>query len=453
MAFCLLFSLPGQAIAAEVFSLQLIHKPQTAELNLSVGKIRLIASPVDLKQVVIGNPDIADVKMLDSTSVLVQGKAAGRTNLALRNRKMELIALLDVVVGYDTEAIKGKLYQLLPHETGIEVRSANSNVILSGEVSSAMAMDMALTIARSFAPNGVSNLMQVGGGQQVMLEVRIAEVQRNALKNLGIQGSYSHAFGQSTLNAAIAGALANPFGTVGVLYKGLDLQLSALETEGLARVLAEPNLVALSGEEGSFLVGGEFPVETTVGTAGLAQVSVEYKAFGVGMKFTPSVLSSSKINLVLEAEVSAIDPTQTAGVNNYPILKTRRTSTTVEVADGKSFAIAGLLQSDINNAINKFPGLGNLPVLGALFRSPKFQRQETELVVVVTPHLVKPVTRDVLALPTDHFVPASDLDAYLLGRIQGPHSAPQSGPSTPVSDATNESPAVKGLDGAFGHQL
>ncbi|MDX8405250.1 MAG: pilus assembly protein N-terminal domain-containing protein, partial [Mariprofundus sp.] len=331
--------------AADTF---ILHPGDRAgELDLPVGKIILVSSPVHLKQVAIGNPDIADVKLLDSKSVLIQGKAAGRTNLAFRNRKMELIALLDVIVGYDIAAIKHKLYQVLPNEPGIEVRSANSHVILFGEVSNAMAMDVALVIARSFAPNSVSNLLQVGGGQQVMLEVRIAEVGRSSLKSLGVQGAYSGNAGRVGINAATTAAVAGAFGTLGMVYKGLDLTLSALESQGLARVLAEPNLVAMSGEEGSFLVGGEFPI-VTVTTVG--QPSVEYKAFGVGMKFTPVVLNSSKINLVLQAEVSAIDATQTVVGSNYPVLKTRRTSTTVEVADGKSFAIAGLIQSDINNA-------------------------------------------------------------------------------------------------------
>ncbi|MDX8406617.1 MAG: hypothetical protein R8K50_10785, partial [Mariprofundus sp.] len=207
--------------------------------------------------------------------------------------------------------------------------------------------------------------------------------------------------------------------------------------------------VAMSGEEGSFLVGGEFPIVTSVI---LGQTpTVEYKAFGVGMKFTPVVLNSRKINLVLQAEVSAIDATQTVGgINNeYPILKTRRTSTTVEVADGKSFAIAGLIQSDINNAISKFPGLGDLPVLGLLFRSPKFQRNETELVVVVTPRLVKPVSRAALVMPTDHFMPASDIDQYLMGRLQGPSvDRPAIQPKENHSE-----PSVKGVEGMFGHQL
>lgn len=434
------------AMAADTYSLRLHDSLKSGELDLAVGKTKLISSPAHLKQITIGNPDVADVKLLNSKKVMIQGKKAGHTNLAFRDRKMELIALLDVVVGYDIEAIKHKIHQVLPNEPGIEVRSANANVILSGEVSNALAMDSALVVARSFAPQSVTNLMQVGGGQQVMLEVRIAEVERSSLRQLGIQGTLNGSVGRVGLNAAANAAVTGAFGTVGLVYRGLDFKLSALETQGLARVLAEPNLVALSGQEGSFLVGGEFPIVTSTT---LGSPTVDYKEFGVGLKFTPLVLNSSKINLGLQAEVSAIDTTQTAVGTNYPVLKARRTSTTVEVADGQSFAIAGLIQSDINNAINKYPGLGEIPILGALFRSTDFQRQETELVVVVTPRLVKPVTADVLELPTDNFTPTSDVDQYLTGRLQGPK---QEMGGSQQGDGNTDPPA-KGVDGAYGHQL
>ncbi len=434
------------SLASDTYDLKLHKTLKSGELNLSVGKTKLITSPVHLKQIMIGNSEIADVKLLNSKKVMIQGKTAGQTNLSFRDRNMELIALLDVVVGFDVEAIKHKLYQVLPNETGIEVRSANTNVILSGEVSNAMAMDTALVIARSFAPDNVINMLQVGGGQQVMLEVRIAEVARNSLKSLGIDGTLSGNLGNVALSSAMFGGILNPFGTLGMVYRGLDIQLEALETQGLARTLAEPNLVALSGQEGSFLEGGEFPIATT-STQG--QVAVEYKEFGVGLKFTPMVLNSSKINLGLQVEVSAIDSTQTVVGANYPVLKTRRTSTTVEVADGQSFAIAGLIQNDINNAIKKFPGLGDIPVLGALFRSTRYQRQETELVVIITPRLVKPVqSADALALPTDNFRPTNDVDQYLMGRLQGPSDKNPEG-----QQGGSPEPSTKGVDGAYGHQL
>ena len=234
-------------LASDTYSLQIHKTLKSGELSLAIGKTKLISSPVHLKQIVIGDSDIADVKLLNSKKVMIQGKKAGLTNLSFRDQKMELIALLDVVVGFDIEAIKHKIYQVLPNETGIQVRNANATVILSGEVSNALAMDTALVIARSFAPKNVTNLLQVGGGQQVMLEVRIAEVSRNSLKNLGFQGSLNGNIGRVGLSAAVNGAVAGAFGTLGMVYRGLDIQLEALETQGLARVLAEPNLVALSG--------------------------------------------------------------------------------------------------------------------------------------------------------------------------------------------------------------
>lgn len=434
------------AYASDSFSLTLNEALKSNELNLSVGKSKVIKSPTHIKEIVIGAAEVVDVKLLNSKKVLVLGKAAGHTNLAFRDRNQNVIALLNVTVGYDIEAIKFKLHQLLPHEQNIEVRSANTEILLSGKVGNVLAMDTALVIARSYAPENVTNLLRVdGNGQQVMLEVRIAEVERTSLKGLGINGTLSGNLGRTVLSGALNGAVAGAFGTVGAAYRGLDLTLSALENQGLARVLAEPNLVALSGQEGSFLVGGEFPVEVVQSGAAAGAISVEYKEFGVGLKFTPTVLDSTKINLKMQAEVSSIVAAPAGVTSNSPTLRTRRANTTVEVADGQSFAIAGLIQSDINNAVDKLPGLGDLPVLGALFRSTRFQRNETELVILITPRLVKPMSAaEHGALPTDNFLPPNDIDQYLKGQLQG---TPDN--KTPPT----YKPAPGGLEGAYGHQL
>ncbi|WP_198507396.1 type II and III secretion system protein family protein [Mariprofundus ferrinatatus] len=437
------------AYATDSFTLDLGDAAKSGELNLAVGKSKIINSPVHIKEIVIGKPEVVDVKLLNSRKLLVLGKAAGYTNVAFRDSNKNLIALLDVSVGYDVEAIKFKLHQMMPGEKDLQVRSSNEMVILSGNVSSALAMDTALVVARSFAPNGVTNLMRVdGNGQQVMLEVRIAEIERTSLKQLGVNGTLAGNIGRTNLSSALNGAVANAFGTLGVVYRGLNLTLSALETQGLAKVLAEPNLVALSGQEGSFLVGGEFPIDVAQSGAVAGAITVEYKEFGVGLKFTPTVLDSTKINLQLQAEVSSIAAAAT--LSNAPTLRTRRASTTVEVADGQSFAIAGLIQNDVNNNIDKVPGLGDVPVLGALFRSTDFQRNETELVIMITPRLVKPMAAGPVALPTDNFVPPSDVDQYLMGRLQG---SPKDAPATtaPSGPATGTDPG--GVDGAFGHQL
>jgi pilus assembly protein CpaC len=454
------------ALAASPFKLELDGGKHTSELNIAVGKSQIIQSPRRLGQVVVGDPAIADIKLLSSSQVLILGKKAGQTNLAFRDDNKRVIALMEVVVGYDVAAIKQKIFQVMPDERGIEVRSANDAVLLSGEASNALAMDAALAIARSYAGKNVINLMQVGGGQQVLLEARIAEVSRNSLKDLGIETSYGDpslvglagAIDSGTVPAGSDFAtgvgsgslLSNAFGAIAFLDTKFFIRLSALEKRGLAKTLAEPNLVALSGQEASFLVGGEFPVPVVQSGSLTGAITVDFKEFGVGLKFTPTVLASDKINLKLVAEVSAIDAAVSSRVSGVtvPGVTTRRAGTTIELADGQSFAIAGLLQNDMNNVVNQFPGLGSLPVLGALFRSTDFQRNETELAIVVTAHLVKPARGGSLPLPTDGFIPPNDIDQYLLGSPEGRPDL------TGDAESNGEArPAAGGMEGAYGHQL
>ncbi|TQV63298.1 MAG: type II and III secretion system protein family protein, partial [Halothiobacillaceae bacterium] len=344
-------------------------------------------------------------------------------------------------------------------------------------------------VKTTLAKDKVLNLLQVGGGQQVMLEARIAEVSRSSMKGLGVSSmnnmgklpvprtdlkgdlqfnNYAATApglagtpnaGLSTngsdgaLDLLMGGALPQAFGTFGILYKGLNLQLTALEEKGLAKVLAEPNLVSLSGQEANFLVGGEFPYPVPTG---LGQFGIEFKEFGVGLKFTPTVLNSHKINLKLGAEVSSLDYSRGTSIGGtaVPGVATRRTATTVEVADGQSFAIAGLLQNNMNNAINQLPGLGTLPVLGALFRSTDYQREESELVIIVTPRLVKPMPAGQLKSPTDNFIPPSDFDQFFMGRLEGEREPPKAKDET-APEAKASTPATQGggVDGKYGHQL
>lgn len=439
------------------------------DLRLPVGRSQLINSPVPLEQAVTGAPDVADIKLLSSQRVLILGIKPGRTNLAFRQKGSEQVVLMNVIVGYDRNGIKQKIYESMPGEDRIEVRDSNDRVILTGQASSATAMDMALAVARSFVPpDKVENLLQVGGGQQVMLEARIAEISRNSLKDLGIQSAYGRNTG--TLDPTLPvptfeGASGNtgvappnvPF--LDYAYLKIDpmqffaVRLQALEKKGLAKTLAEPNLVAMSGQEANFLAGGEIPIPVAQSsvTAGSAPViTVVYKEFGVGLRFTPTVLDASRINLKMLSEVSAIDSSKTysTGLINLPAFTTRRAGTTIEMGDGQSFAIAGLIQSDMRNAISQLPLLGSLPVLGALFRSTDFQRDESELVLIVTVHLVKPVrSRDLLQSPTDVFTPPNDVDQYLLGRLEG---TPKERKSVPASSSSS---VDGGVDGSFGHQV
>lgn len=450
-----------------------------SELRLPIGRSQIISSPVALEQVVIGAPEVADIRLLSAGRVLILGIKPGRTNLVFRQKGGDLVALMDVVVGYDLNGIKQKIFDVMPAEKRLQVRDSNDRVILAGEVSSAYAMDLALNVARAYVPaDKVVNLMQVSGGSQVMLEVRIAEVARDSLKQLGMDVSATdagstlftifdtdgvtvlgtRAFPDFQTGQSLSPLVGTDFGTlnwrpnnVGGL-DSLNVRLKALEQKGLAKTLAEPNLVALSGQEANFLAGGEIPIPVATGTAGA--ITVDYKEFGVGLRFTPTVLDASKINLKLLSEVSALGAsTYSVGSGSLPSITTRRAGTTVELADGQSFAIAGLMQSDVANVINQIPLLGSIPVLGALFRSTDFQRNETELVIVVTARLVKPTTADKLDLPTDVFVPPGDIDQYLLGRLEGFPKDRNNG----QDDASRTQGAASGSEGGMqasvGHQL
>jgi pilus assembly protein CpaC len=418
------------------------------ELLLPVGTSRLFTVPMNLSQVLIGDTEIADVQLLSSRRVLLLGKSAGRTNLTLRGTDERSTQMLDLVVTYDIEGIKRKLHEFLPGEEQITVRATNSAILLSGEVTDLAAMEMALLTARSFARDGdVKNLLQIGGGQQVMLEVRIAEVRRNALRALGIRNLLTGSRGNRSYEIS-TGIPFTGSPAVNALFTWPDLllRLEALEARGTAKTLAEPNIVALSGQEASFLAGGEFPVPVL--QSGVSDsVTVEFKEYGVGLTFTPTVLSDRKIHLRLQTEVSTIDfenATSIAGTV-VPALSTRRTATTVELGDGQSFAIAGLLQENLDTAISQLPGLGSIPVLGTLFRSSEFRRNETELAILIRARLVNPGPLARLRLPTDNFVPPSIAEQYLLGRLEGLESAPV----LDFSSAPRESSG--GLEGNYGH--
>lgn len=449
---CMLMVSAAWAQSPEPYVLEFGNRQKTDELRLSIGRSQIINSSQALEQVVIGAPAIADIKLLNSRQVLILGKEPGRTNLAFRGKSGGQVVLMDVVVGYDLTGLKRKLNDVLPNETMVEVRGSNDSVILSGQVSNKLAMETVLEISESFVPeNKVVNTMSVGGGHQVMLEVRIAEIQRSGLRELGVglEGSKN----RFSFDTSVGGAVADAFGTFSTVegpnkyFDSIELTVEALEQKGLAKLLAEPNLVALSGQEASFLAGGEVPIPVDEGTDG---ISIEFKEFGVGLKFKPVVLSEAKINLKFQSEVSAIDATQSfqiGGGINIPSFVTRRTGTTVEMGDGQSFAVAGLLESNANNLINQYPVLGDIPVLGALFRSTDFQREESELVIIITSRLVKPVVAGSLRNLTDSFIPPSALDQYLLGRLSG-------GPLIRRTSGHKPMPESQvGLDGEYGHQI
>lgn len=417
----------GTAVAQMVTVEQADEARHAGEFIVPINKSQVLRVDVPFADVLIGNAEIADVVPLTDRSVYVLGKSMGSTSLTLYDNNRGLIAVMDLTVSIDVEGLKARLFELMPGED-IEVRAVNGSVVLSGELSSAGAMDRALRVAERYAPGEVTNLTSIAGSQQVMLQVRFAEVSRNVVRELGINtqviGSDFQLF-TGDVFAGLSGisGFATGLGTLRTGSATIDVLFDALEQKGVVKTLAEPNLIALSGDTANFLAGGEFPVPVaqTSGEPGESVVTVEFKEFGVGLAFTPTVLEDGLINIAVTPEVSRVDPTRSVTVSGFSIpgLATRRATTTVELRDGQAFAIAGLLESNFEDTVRQFPVLGDVPVLGALFRSSEFQRDETELVIIVTPQLVRPADPRNLATPADRFVPPSMPELWLLGRTEG----------------------------------
>jgi pilus assembly protein CpaC len=422
---------------------------RAGELAVPLNKSQVLRTDRPFAKALIGNPEVADVLPLSDQSLYVLGKKMGTTSLTLYDSRNTLIAVVDVAVGPDVISLKHQLSELMPADQ-VGARISNDSVVLEGIVSSAPMADRAVQLAETYAPGKVVNMLSIGSAQQVMLEVRFSEVKRGALKDLGvsmfIQGGGDNGFlgaigngasltpdagdsdgdGDTSEGVVRLGSIVDSFGVFTRLFHiaGLDINatLNALERKGVVTTLAEPTLVALSGETASFLAGGEFPVPIAQsGSGGDATISVEFKPFGVALAFTPTVLADGVINMEVAPEVSSIDPSASIVINNLrvPGLQTRRAKTTVELRDGESFALAGLIRRDFQDTIRQFPILGSLPIIGTLFRSTNFQREETELVIIVTPRLVKPVRAAMMKVPTDRATPPNETDLFFLGRPDG----------------------------------
>jgi pilus assembly protein CpaC len=484
------------------------------EMTVPVFKSRLVNLGAAPTRVSIGNPDTADIVLISPSLLYVLGKDIGNTNVLLWDSGNHLIGTINVTVQHDLEELKRKLAEVLPGEA-IEVRSAKRAIVLSGRVSDTEKMDAAVRIADQYqeqmqtavnaqqfkqrdgatgsnktagAPlssssgvgggggagggeSQVINLLQVGGVQQVMIEVKVSEMQRTEVRNLnaqfnsirngntftwgGVNGgatfppyttpqgyelpvytTTSSLGGLTRWGPAVAEFLPNPMSIAnqGLFGSFLDknfmfnLALDAALTQGLAKILAEPNLTTTTGQEAKFLSGGEFPIPIS---GAFGQAGIQYKDYGVELDFIPVVLSNGHINLKLSISVSELVQTTSLGVTVtaasstfiIPSLTVRSASGTVELRDGQTIGLAGLLNDNMTSAITKFPGLGELPILGALFRSQSYQKGDTELVILVTPHLAKPVSKDKVKLPTDSYAEPSQLDFYLWGHQEG-SSAP-----------------------------
>jgi pilus assembly protein CpaC len=468
-------------------------------VSVPLYKSKIIEVQKPVKKLSVGNPDIADILILRANQVYVVGKSLGTTNVVLWDSGNRIISNIDIEITHDADTLKSKLHDLLPDEQ-ISVHSSQGAIILSGEVSGSAKMDAALALATSFAPTDeegnveegkVVNLMHVGGVQQVMLEVKVAEINRTVLKTLDIDflaysagtpwkigavnggATFPNALDPDGLLTPIFGSLSPDTGLLGpalnqvqpndlsIADKGLfasflsnefffQTVINASKNNGLAKVLAEPTLTTLSGQEATFLSGGEFPIPVPQDNG---NTTIEFKEFGIGMNFVPVVLDSNNINLKVAVRVDELTSTSPVvlGVQNsrevfvIPSLKSRRASSSLELANGQTIAIAGLISDNLRENVEKFPGLGDVPVLGMLFSSEAFRKDQTELVIFVTPKLARPIPKNEVKLPTDNFVEPSELGFYLLGQMEGKV------PDNVVETAGTNDHA--GLEGSFGHEM
>lgn len=458
---------------------------QDYELVVPLYKSRVLGSDVPIARVSVGNPDVADILILRDRELYVLGKDLGTTNVLLWNATDQLVGAVAVEVTHDLDGLKRRLFDLFPNER-IDVYAAQRSIVLAGSVSSLATMEAALQLASSYLAQigtaveerafeqqqastedrtggQVINLMQVAGAQQVMLEVKVAEIARTELRRFEMQfNGIDITDGRWNVGAVNGGATfpdalfepddvripifseGAPFGPVideflpnpmsisdtgffaSLLTSNglLNIALDAAKEQGLAKILAEPTLTTLSGQEARFLSGGEFPIPVPQGLNG---ITVEFKEFGVGLQFVPVVLGSGHVNLKLNITVSELTSTNnvileaenTTSSFLVPALSKRSASATVELGDGQTIGIAGLINENLREVVTKFPGLGSIPILGNLFRSQQFVKGETELVILVTPHLARPLPQDQIRLPTDDFIEPNAKDFYLLGRMEG----------------------------------
>jgi pilus assembly protein CpaC len=453
---------------------QVIEDAPVHHITVTLNKSKTLTYNFPFTTAVIGSPEIADLLPMNDHTLYVQGKKVGTTNISIFGADKRLIAVSDLEVTLDTVSLHTKIASTGGRD--INVTSANGEVVLSGEASDAVAAARAVDVAKALSPKdsqgnagSVINAMDVAPSQQVMLRVRFLEVDRTAGRDLGVNlfGGNKNGLGVSGLGAVsqsaaasattattisssgvqtttgtMAQSLGNSASLLGGVFAGaasstfpfgallanvinthglkIDALVSALEDKGLVKTLAEPDLVAQSGKKAAFFAGAQVPVPTvqpgTVGTT--PTVTVNYYPCGVTLNFIPTVLNTGLINVELGPQVCQVSSTTTVVVNGttIPELNTRSADTTVELRDGQSFAVAGLLQAQDVNQLSQLPWLGNVPVLGALFRSTNYQKAETDLIVIVTVHLVKPVAAGKhLVTPFDDTLPANDVDLFLMG--------------------------------------
>ncbi|QKC83654.1 type II and III secretion system protein family protein [Mesorhizobium sp. NZP2077] len=396
-----------------------VSATKNASIKVAKGKPKTIITSAAFYQIVIGDPEIANVNPLTDKSFYVLGNNLGTTGIALFDEKKQLVGTVDIEVTLDTDQLASTIRASVP-DAKIKVGSANGRVVLSGEADDAVAAEKANQIATRFSgKEDVINSVNISSSQQVQLNVRFVEINRQAGQDLGAKYSANFAYGFGGRDVTIDPGTVAAAGTGEIIGRllsnglSIDVAVKALEERGLARMLAEPNLIARSGETASFLAGGEFPIPVSEDNG---KISVSYKKYGVSLDFTPTVLKDGLVSLDIAPEVSSIDASASYNIGNIsvPGFTVRRAKTSVDLKNGQSFMIAGLLQSQNDITTSRIPGLGKMPVLGSLFSSKSYQRRETDLVILVTPYLVKPVDPSKkMAVPTDGSQPASNVDYFL----------------------------------------
>lgn len=422
-----ILALAVQARAAEVIGVS----PTALEIEVNKGVLLRLARPA--ATIFIADPEIADIQVKSPRLIYVTAKRPGETSLYAVDANERVILGRRISVSHNISRLRKTLRYLFPNSE-IDVRSVDGAMVLSGSVATASdAEDVRRIAARMVdGSKNLINKLAVSEPNQVHIRVRITEVSRTVLKQIGINWESTGSFAEFIYGFGIGRDFIADTGEItrtaqannlNVGYKSpshdINALIDALDREGLVTVLAEPSLTAVSGETAEFLAGGEFPI-LVPGANG--RTTVEFKQFGVSLSFTPTVINGTTISLKVKPEVSQLSAAGAVEFGGFtiPALTTRRAETTVELGSGQSFVIAGLLQNNITRDISRFPGLADLPVLGALFRSDRFQREESELVIIVTPYIVRPVSNQQLASPTDGLTPPTDTDRVLHGRLYRP---------------------------------
>ena len=423
----LVAALPQPALAQSILHISESDGGGARKVPLGLGKSMIVELPRDAKEVFVANPAIANAVVRSARKVFIIAAAVGQTNLFFMDGAGNQIAGLDINVQRDVGPINTAILEALPG-SNIIVRQLNDGVLLTGSAASAAEATQAVSIAASYIgkPDLVTNSISIRGGDQVMLKVTVAEVQRNILKQLGVDLSGSFEVANTVVRLAgdnpfplLNQALSSGGARIGDGLNGATVR--AFERTGVMKTLAEPTLTAISGESAHFLAGGEVPTPSSQScdTNGVCTTSVSYKPIGVSLNFTPVVLSDGRISLHVATEVTELDFQNNFTLNNanIPSFKTRKADTTVEVPSGGALVMAGMMQNSSRQVQNGTPMLMSIPILGQLFRSRDYQRNETELMIMVTPYLAKAVDRKDLSLPTDGFADASDPSGWFLGRI------------------------------------